>query len=67
MSVFDDPASLRGQSFGYALAPLDPLAEDSETFATSWPVAIKSAVMALAECSPLLFTPASREPMLATP
>lgn len=32
MSVFDDPASLRGQSFGYALAPLDPLAEDSETF-----------------------------------
>ena len=32
MSVFDDPASLRGQSFGYGLASLDPLAEDSETF-----------------------------------
>ena len=32
MSVFVNPASLRGQSFGYALAPLDPLAEDSETF-----------------------------------
>jgi len=32
MSVFDDPASLRGQSFGYGLAPLDPVAEDSEIF-----------------------------------
>ena len=32
MSVFDDPASLRGQSFGYGLAPLDPLTEDLETF-----------------------------------
>ena len=40
MSVFDDPASLRGQSFSYGLSPLDPIAEDSEEFAETGRLAV---------------------------
>ena len=39
-------------------------AEDSATSATSWPVAMKIAAMALAECAPLLFGTEINEPTL---
>jgi hypothetical protein len=42
-------------------------AEDSATLATSCPVAMKSAVMPLAECAPLLLAPLMKAPTLATP
>lgn len=41
-------------------------AEDSDTFATSCPVAINIAVMPLGECRPVLFTPDKNEPIAAT-
>ena len=40
MSVFDDPGSLRGQNFGYGLAPLDSVAEDLEEFVETSQLAV---------------------------
>ncbi len=40
-------------------------ADDSETFATSWPVAMNMAVMPLGEWQPLLLAPERKAPTLA--
>ena len=42
-------------------------AEDSATFATSWPVAMNIAVMPFGEWAPLLLAPEMKAPTLAMP
>ena len=53
--------------WAWAAGGLNSTAEDSATFATSWPVAMNIAVMPLGEWQPLLLAPERKAPRKRTP